>query len=438
MSPRTFFSLMLVLASAAIAHDSKSESQQQPPAARIVDFKAPDGVVLKGTYFAAANPGPGVLLFHQSNRTRTSWDDVARHLAAAGINTLTIDERGYGESGGKKEARELYHDGDLDAAFEYLVSQPGVQRDVIGAGGAGWLGVDNSVETARRHSAEVKSLLLMSGETLLPQLRFLRQASQLPGLFVVSDDDEYPPTVEAMEWLYDCSASPQKQFIHYIGPKAPWLWYETSDVSKVPATGSHGTDLFKRHPELPATIVDWFVTTLIRTPGHAPADAVASAAVLKQIEMHGGVAQVAQQLMEARRKALKVGLWPEVNVDIIGEDHMREANAEKKAGHQREAEMEMKVGIEIFKLNLLAYPDSADAHYNLADAYLQLGEKALARQYAEKALAMIDSHTAPLSSWSDTEQRRAEIRSAVEDVLKRLNASAAPLRGARPDKNRSR
>ena len=83
----------------------------------------------------------------------------------------------------------------------------------------------------------------MSGETLLPQLRFLRQASQLPGLFVVSDDDEYPPTVEAMEWLYDSSSSPQKQFIHYVGPKAPWLWYETSDASKVPATGSHGTIL---------------------------------------------------------------------------------------------------------------------------------------------------------------------------------------------------
>lgn len=94
--------------------------------------------------------------------------------------------------------------------------------------------------------------------------------------------------------------------------------------------------------------------------------------------------------------------------------------------------MEMKIGIEIFKLNLLAYPDSADAHYNLADVYLRVGEKALAREYAEKALAMIDSHAAPLSSWSDTEQRRAEIRSAVEDVLKKLDATAAPPRGACP------
>jgi dienelactone hydrolase len=407
----------------AVSANAARAQQSQPPTPHTVDLKSSDGTLLKATFSPAGKPGPGVLLFHQSNRTRTSWDDVPRQLAAAGINTLTIDERGYGESGGKKEARELYHDSDLDAAFEYLVSQPGVQRDVIGAGGAGWLGVDNSVETARRHSAEVKSLVLMSGETLLPQLRFLRQASQLPGLFVVSDDDEYPPTVEAMEWLYDCSASPQKQFIHYFGPKAPWLWYETSDASKVPATGSHGTDLFKRHPELPAGIVDWFVTTLIRTPGHAPADTVASAAILNRIETPGGVAQVTQQLREARRKDPKAQLWPEVNLDIIGEDHTREADVDKKAGHLREAEMEMKIGIEIFRLNLLAYPDSADAHYNLADAYLRAGEKAPARQYAEKALAMIDSHAAPLSSWSDTEQRRAEIRSAVQDVLKKLDAT---------------
>jgi hypothetical protein len=420
--------LILVASIFGVSANARAQQTQSAPP-HVVDLKSADGALLKATFFPAAKPGPGVLLFHQSNRTRTSWDDLPGQLAAAGINTLTIDERGYGESGGKKDDRSPHHDDDLDAAFGYLVSQPGVQRDVIGAGGAGWLGVDDSVETARRHSTEVKSLVLISGETLAPQLRFLRHASRLPGLFVVSDDDEYPPTVEAMEWLYDCSASPQKQFIHYYGPKAPWLWYETSDVSKVPATGSHGTDLFTRHPELPATIVDWFVTTLIRTPGHAPADAVASAAILTQIETPGGVARVTQQLMEARRKDPEAQLWPEVNVDIIGEDHTREADAEKKAGHLRGAEMEMKIGIEIFKLNLLAYPDSADAHYNLADAYFRVGAKALARQYAEKALAMIDSHAAPLSSWSDTEQRRAEIRGAVEDVLKKLDAAAATASG---------
>src|SRR5258708_3962144 len=164
MSPRTVFSLVLVLASAAIAQNTyKSESQQQPPAARIVDFKTADGVVLKGTYFAAAKPGPGVLLFHQSNRTRTSWNDVARQLAAAGISTLAVDSRAHGESGGTVEDAWQKKRADLETAFQFLISQPGVKRDVIGLGAAGSHGVVNAVETARLHPADVKSLVLMSG-----------------------------------------------------------------------------------------------------------------------------------------------------------------------------------------------------------------------------------------------------------------------------------
>jgi dienelactone hydrolase len=404
-----------------ISANAARAQQSQPAAPKTVDLKSADGTLLKATFFPAANPGPGVLLFHQSNRNRTSWNDVSRQLATAGINALSIDERGYGESSGKKEDREQFHQADLDSAFEFLISQPGVRRDTIGAAGAGWLGVDNSVETARLHPTQLKSLVLMSGETLLSQLKFLRQASNLPGLFIVSDDDEYPPTVEAMEWLYDVSSSPEKQFIHYFGPRGPWIWYETSNASKVPATGSHGTDLFQRHSELPGTIVDWFVTTLIKTPGHAPVDAVASAAILNLIDSPGGIDSARRQLIEARRRDPKAQLWPEAIVDIFGEDHMRQATALEKAGHSSEAAAEKNLGVEVFKLNLLAYPDSADAHFNLADAYLQIGEKTLARQYAEKALAMIDSHAAPLSSWSDTEQRRAEVRSFVEDTLKKLN-----------------
>src|SRR5438046_1692528 len=380
---------------------------------RAVDLKLYDGTVLKGTYFPAAKPGPAVLLYHQSNRTRKEWDMVARQLAAAGINTLTVDVRGHGESGGQEgrgEARKKQWPLDLDAAVQYLISQPGVKRDVIGIGGAGVIGVENSVETARRHSAEVKSLVLLSGETLREGLDFLRQASQLPELFVVADDDEYPPIVEGMELLYITASSPSRKFVHYSAShEAPWLWYEPFDIGKVPANGGHGTDLFKPHPELPGIIVDWFVTTLTKTPGHAPADTVASAAILNQIEMPGGVAQVTQQLMEARRKDPQVQLFPEITVDILASGHLREGDA--------------KTAIEIFKLNLLAYPDSADAHYNLADAYLADGQKELARQYAEKALALLDSHAAPLSSWSDTEQRRGEIRHSAQQTLKKLSGA---------------
>ena len=397
-------SAVAILVAAAFAKETRNLG-------RAVDLKASDGTILKASYFAAAKPGPAVLLYHQSNRTRKEWDMVARQLAAAGINTLTVDVRGHGESGGQEsrgEARKKQWPLDLDAAFQYLISQPGVKRDVIGIGGAGVIGVENSVEMARRHSAEVKSLVLLSGET--ESLDFLRQASQLPELFVVADDDEYPPIVEAMELLYVTASSPSRKFVHYSAShEAPWLWYEPFDIGRVPAGGGHGTDMFKVHPELPGIIVDWFVTTLIKTPGHAPADTVASAAILNQIETPDGVAQATRRLTEARQKDPEAQLWPEVTVDIIASGHLREGDA--------------KTAIEIFKLNLLAFPDSADAHYNLADAYLADGQKELARQYAEKALAMLDSHTAALSSWSDTEQRRGEIRRSAQQTLKKLDQS---------------
>jgi dienelactone hydrolase len=253
-------------------------AQESQPTIQIVDLKSADGVVLKATYFSAGRPGPGILLFHQSNRTRSSWDDVARQLAVAGINTLALDTRGYGESGGtRREATQPEkQQADLETAFRFLVSQPGIRPGAIGAAGTGWLGVDNSVAIARLHPNEMKSLVLMSGETLRPGIEFLHQAQRLPELFVVSDSDEYPPTVEAMLLLYARSSSPTRKLIHYSAEhEAPWRWYETSDLSKVPATGSHGTDLFKTHADLTGTVVDWFVRTLIKTPGYAPADPLA-------------------------------------------------------------------------------------------------------------------------------------------------------------------
>ena len=408
--PTFFVSSVLVLSVTASGERPKS-------AASVVDIKTPDGTILKATYFAAAKPGPGVLLFHQSNRTRKSWDDVAARLAAAGINTLTVDSRGFGDSGGTPDykvpdaewakVRNLYK-GDLDTAFQYLISQPGVTRDSIGIGGAGVIGVENSVENARRHSAQVKSLVLLSGEASRPGLQFLHDSPGLPELFVVSDDDEYPPIEEAMQLLYASASSPSKKLVHYVEPEeAPWLWYEPFDIGKVPAHGGHGTDMFKPHPELPGIIVHWFVTTLLKTPGQAPADAVAAAPILEQVEFENGVPQVTQQLLEARKRDPEVQLWPEISMTTIGEDFMR-------AGDPKSA-------IEVLKLNLLAYSDSADAHENLAEAYLQDGQNDLARQHAEKALAILEAHTVPASSWTDTDEYRGEIRRSAQKTLKQLS-----------------
>src|SRR5262249_40143654 len=388
-----------VAATAAGGAAATPPHSSAPPPVRIVDLTAPDGTALKASYFGAARAGPGVLLLHQVNRERKSWDGVARQLAAAGIHTLTLDMRGHGASGGppyeqlpRAQAAKEWSGwpGDIEVAFQYLVAQPGVTRDAIGLGGAGVLGVDNAVRLAKAHPTAIKSLVLLSGETFGEGLQFLHRASQLPALFVVADDDEYPPTVEAMELLYITSINPGRKLIHYSrSHDAPWLWYEPFDIGRVPATGSHGTDLFETHPELPGLIVDWLTTTLIRTPGHAPADTLAAAPVITQLQTPGGAARVTELLTAERRQDPAAQLFPEITASTAGTDYQGVG--------------EVKSAIGVFELALPAYPASADAHGNLADAYLAQGQKRLARQHAGRALALLDAHAIPASSWSDSE-----------------------------------
>jgi dienelactone hydrolase len=363
-------------------------------AERVVDLTAGDGTKLRATYFAAAKPGPGVLLLHQCNRQRKVWDGLAQQLAAAGINVLTLDYRGFGESDGDRfdklppqEAAQTQAEkwpGDIDTAFQYLVSQPGVTRDVIGVGGAS-CGVNNSIQTARRH-IEVKSLVLLSGNTDLKGRQFLRESSKLPVFFAAADDDEFPTSVVAIEWLYSLDADPDKKFVHV-------------------ATGGHGADMFKVHPDMPGEIVNWYVATLIKTPGRAPRAKETAALpkevqVLDQIDGPGGAAKVAKKLEEARKRDPKANLFPEDLVNFMGYEHLQ---AQDNKG-----------AIEILKLNAEAYPNSPNVYDSLSDAYFADGQRDLARENAKKALQLLASDT------TDPEDRRNGIKASAEQKLKQL------------------
>jgi dienelactone hydrolase len=367
---------------------------QQSSAQRTVDLTAPDGTKLKASYFAAAKPGPGVLLLHQCNRQRKIWDGLAQQLAAAGINVLTLDYRGFGESGGDpfeklppQEMAQIQKErwpSDFDTAFQYLVSQPGVTPDMIGVGGAS-CGVNNSVQIARRH-AEVRSLVLLSGITDLNGRQFLRNSTRVPVFFSVADDDEFPTIPLAMEWLYSLTSNPDKAFAHY-------------------AKGGHGADMFAVHPELPGLIVDWYVTTLIKTPGQAPVTETAAgippaAHILDQIDQPGGAAKVGQLLEEARQHDPKAILFSEATVNFVGYEHIQ-------AGDTKGA-------VEIMKLNVTAYPNSPNVYDSLADAYLANGQKDLARQNARKAVELLSADT------TDNEQIRNAIRDNAQQKLKLL------------------
>lgn len=367
--------------------------EPQPP--QVVDLTAADGIKLKVSYFAAEKPGPGVLLLHQCNRERKIWDGLALQLEAAGINVLTLDLRGFGQSEGdpmakltpeQTQAATAKWPSDIDVAFQYLKSQPEVKPDAIGVGGAS-CGVNNSIQTALRH-AEVKSLVLLSGNTNLNGRKFLRQGN-IPVFFAAADDDEFPPSVVAIEWLYSLDPNPGKQFEHY-------------------AFGGHGADMFPFHPELPKMIVDWYVTTLIKTPGKAPVAKTAPAIppevkTLDLIDQPGGAEKVGLTLADARKRDPHAKVFDETIVNFMGYEHIQAGDA--------------KGAVEIMKLNTAAYPESPNVYDSLADAYLADGQKDLARQNAQKAIDGLASDT------TDPPARRDLIKTSAEQKLKLLSGS---------------
>jgi dienelactone hydrolase len=364
---------------------------QQSPPARVVDLAATDGITLKATYFAAGKAGPGVLLLHQCNRQRKVWDDLAARLAASGVNVLTVDFRGFGESGGTPldklspdEDAKLFAEkfpADVDTAFRYLVSQPGVTRDVIGAGGAS-CGVNQAVQLARRHP-EVKSLVLLSETTDREGREFLRHSPHLP-LFLAAADDDYAEA-EIMQWLFSLAPNPANKFERY-------------------AVGGHGVEMFTAHRELPGMIVDWFGTTLRAAPSTATSAASASGSrenhFLEMMDRPDGVSKATQMFAEARQRDPKALLFSEAVMNRLGYDQLQSGDT--------------KGAVELLKLNVTAYPNSANAYDSLGDAYLADGQKDLARQNAKLALEHLAADT------TDTEAHRNEIKANAEQKLKQL------------------
>src|SRR5262252_9540412 len=158
----------------------------EPVTGTPVTLSAADGTKLAATYYAAGKPGPGVLLLHQCNRDRSTWSGVAENLAKEGFHVLTFDFRGFGESGGKRFAEETPEERDasfnafptdVDVAYAWLRSQPGVQG-VTGAGGPS-RGVNQSIQLSRR-LPEVKSLALLPGGTDRSTRQRLRGKSSPP------------------------------------------------------------------------------------------------------------------------------------------------------------------------------------------------------------------------------------------------------------------
>jgi dienelactone hydrolase len=360
---------------------------------RDVDLKAADGTRLKATYFAAARPGPGVVLLHMCNSQRKAWASVGERLAKQGVHAIALDYRGYGESGGapfndlpqaeRQRISQEHWPGDIDAAFTYLVSQPGVDRARIGAAG-GSCGVDNAIQLARRH-AEVKTLVLLAGTTTAAGEQFLAQSSWMPIFASAAHDDG--GVVDVMRWLLGFSSNPANRLQEY-------------------RSGGHGTDMFAVHKDLEPAIAAWFDRYLVKEPVRAaaasaqPGPSVRMAAALRA---PGGGARALADLKAARKGNTAVPPAPEGVINAIGYELLQGGRVPDAIG--------------LFQLNVEAYPASANTLDSLSDGYLAAGDKVKALEFARKAIAALpgDKTAAP--------EFKQQIRESAEGKIRQLGGS---------------
>jgi pimeloyl-ACP methyl ester carboxylesterase len=323
---------------------------------------------------------------------RKAWDGLARALASGGINVLALDYRGFGESGGPRaetvDAAERQQTvtnlwpGDIDAAFQYLGSHPGVQRDRLGAGGAS-CGVNQSVKLAQRHP-EVKSLVLLSGGTDRAGRRYLRQ-SKVAILASGADDDG--GIVEIMQWLVAPAPNPANRFIRYTA-------------------GGHGAEMFRPHADLITNIVDWYRVTL------AASKTGVTTAASKSI---AGTRPTASPFLEAIDEPDNLARAKKLFSDAQAQGKLPAGYDEaivNQLAYERLADNDFNGAVELAKMNVTAFPKSANAYDSLGDAYLAAGNTDAARENAQKALELLSADTTMAAD------RKKAIRESAEAKLK--------------------
>jgi dienelactone hydrolase len=214
---------------------------------RDIDIKATDGVNLKATYFSPGKPGPAMLLLHQCNMDRHAWDGLASDLATAGFHVLTMDYRGYGESGGehftdmaqRRPVMEQKWPGDVDTAYAYLISQNGVDKSRVAAGGAS-CGVTQSSDLAARHH-EIKTLMLLSGVTSPATKAYIADTTSVAIFGAASEGDT--GAAKGIKEATEASKNPRTTVKIYQGTE-------------------HGVPMFSKNPDLEPMIVKWLQTQL--------------------------------------------------------------------------------------------------------------------------------------------------------------------------------
>ncbi len=237
--------------SASVANPSSSDAQT-------VKIESPDKALLIGTFLAADEPNsPALLLLHQWQSDRHSYDEFAKRMQAKGFNVLSIDGRGFGESTKTDDGKAITPErtdaavkamlGDVDAAFSFLAKQKNVDPAKIGIVGASY-GSSLALIYAADHPKVAAVALLSPGLNYfgnMPTEPAVKKYGDRPLFLVAAEDDK--ESADCVRQLAD------------VDKHARMMVYPS---------GGHGTALFdvpasNGHPVLFTALYDFFDQILI-------------------------------------------------------------------------------------------------------------------------------------------------------------------------------
>lgn len=124
----------------------------------------PDGLVLMAWAIPAAEDAPWLIYFHGNGENVSRYLPLTTRLHALGLNILTPDYRGYGESEGKPSEMGLYCD--AQTSYQYLLSKGVVAKNIILYGFS--LGSGVAIHLAAESS--IGALIVEAGFTSVPDV----------------------------------------------------------------------------------------------------------------------------------------------------------------------------------------------------------------------------------------------------------------------------
>ncbi len=232
---------LLLLFSGCVQMNSNQSFADDPMHGKTVSFSTEDGITLVGTLWENnTSEKLPLVLVHQFNRDRHTYDSFAQAAFARGYTVLSFDVRGFGEStqkGNQKISFTQFSDADFQQISKDILSaRQFLNAESILVVGAS-IGANAALEYGALDSSSSGIVLLSPGLNYKGlDVNASMEENSVPLLIVASKEDTY--SSQSAQTIFDASPLSDKKLL-------------------LLENAGHGTDMLIRNPSLSNTILDW-------------------------------------------------------------------------------------------------------------------------------------------------------------------------------------